>query len=700
MGKKMKGAAGGAAPAPAPPSPEQCKSKLQAHSSHADASDAAGAIPPGHGCVSKCVESGKSYRQTGHGAYKRNGYNTIKTDPHKSAYYDVNFTLAGPLQTRLTNAMLTVMPPPVVMPQPVMMFQETAFGESTLHTPTDPRAMVDAWWINSVSAKVNYTKASEPFNHQYHHMLPWECFYGWDVPNQKYGEFAPGELQLIQGSGYNLNDGRNMIILPMAKAYGDAMRLPVHYEGHYKYSRTLRTMLNEVRQQLAAANPLHVIDATNVGNLKTQLEAWEDRQFHHIMAYAAGGGHPRHRRVPARLLHHRRHGREPGPRLGAPSMPRFSILTSPDDGAACCVLHLPRAYPEPLRPARGAPMGGPPPGRLLLPHGAGDPEPPRHRPHRQRARVSHGHRAPQAPPRGARHRARGVPPLHARRPQGPGGQRPLLHREPPGRRRPAPIRRGPGASRTRSSRGSSSSSTSSSSTRTGSHPTSASRASRSARGSSSSATICAGSWRAPASRARATWSKGRSTCDPHERPPGRPRELRLPAARQPGRRGARRLRRRRLLHHHPRLSPPRHRRPARRDRHRRAARGPGQERAGVRPVPHARPGGRPRLRPEALLHEPGGPVLGRARRGGTSTRPGSSPPSRRRPISPTWSTRTTSSATTSSTASSSTRTIAPDRGAAGALGAGAGGRGVGVARRPAPHPRRRRGPRSRMPSTA
>jgi len=38
-------------------------------------------------------------------------------------------------------------------------------------------------------------------------------------------------------------------------------------------------------------------------------------------------------------------------------MARFSILSTPVGDDACCVLHLPRSFPDPLAPMRGEPMG-------------------------------------------------------------------------------------------------------------------------------------------------------------------------------------------------------------------------------------------------------------------------------------------------------------------------------------------------------
>lgn len=192
---------------------------------------------PLHGCVFKCIGSGRDTHFTStidkHGAYSRQGYEEIAKDGAKKARYG-------------------------------------AFGALFLpNWRADPTRQFQSKFV--------------PFNHQYHHMLPWEALQ--DAFSTGKSDTGPGQLFAIQQSEYNLNDGINLIVLPESPTQAALLGLPTHFKGHPRYSTSLAAMLIEVKQTLAPAT--HLVDSSNAPALKVLMESWEKQEFLQIASQGA-----------------------------------------------------------------------------------------------------------------------------------------------------------------------------------------------------------------------------------------------------------------------------------------------------------------------------------------------------------------------------------------------------------------------------
>lgn len=197
-------------------------------------------------------------------AYRVQGYNTITADSKKRKLYEINFTgvKAG---ARLPY-----------------IYEEFKIGSATgksdpknYRFADDPVADKKTWHFGKGEGGNNFKVAYLPYNHNYHHILPFECLKPLSYP----------ELKLLQEAGYNLNAGINLIILPCLDRYGYALMLPAHPYNHDKYSEDVKTVVNRVKQKVAAKKRGHKLDKKNVKKFKTELERWEKDEFWVIVDY-------------------------------------------------------------------------------------------------------------------------------------------------------------------------------------------------------------------------------------------------------------------------------------------------------------------------------------------------------------------------------------------------------------------------------
>lgn len=208
------------------------------------------------GCVTK-HENGFENTRYPQCAYRLQGYNTITTNRKKRALYEIEFT-EEKHAARLPE-----------------LFQELKLGHSKkpenyrfADDPTDTRGV---WGFVGQNYKIAYL----PFNHNYHHVLPFECL----------KQLSYEELKLLQESGYNLNDGINLIILPCLDRYGYAMMLPAHPYNHSDYSEDVKTVVNRVKQKILSESRGHKLNKSNIKNFRKELEKWEDDEFWVLVDY-------------------------------------------------------------------------------------------------------------------------------------------------------------------------------------------------------------------------------------------------------------------------------------------------------------------------------------------------------------------------------------------------------------------------------
>lgn len=219
---------------------------------------------PSHdqGCVTKHYDGPGRSRDYPNCSYRLNGRLEIEGNAAKRAVYEVNFTL-----------------PPAATRVPATLPQEVKSGGGGLRTPDDPRADASAWHFGGDHFKKGYL----PYNHDYHHMLPFS-----GIQNLSYKV-----LRLVQTSGYNLNNGCNMIILPKHPQIARALQLPNHPSDHRDYTREVRSIVKKIKNSVKRKGKnkkKHRIRAANVGNFKQQVESWQDTQFWALVAWGRRSG--------------------------------------------------------------------------------------------------------------------------------------------------------------------------------------------------------------------------------------------------------------------------------------------------------------------------------------------------------------------------------------------------------------------------
>lgn len=137
--------------------------------------------------------------------------------------------------------------------------------------PTDDK---EAWWFKGENFKTAYL----PYNHNYHHILPWDSLK--DKLNLK-------ELDILQTAGYKLNDKLNMIILPTLYQYGIALKLPDHPYGHKKYNRAIANIIRDIKEEIKdneAENDCE-LDEETAPDFVNSIINWQKEQFKVIVAY-------------------------------------------------------------------------------------------------------------------------------------------------------------------------------------------------------------------------------------------------------------------------------------------------------------------------------------------------------------------------------------------------------------------------------
>jgi hypothetical protein len=225
--------------------PKEHITKLKAHPSHEK------------GCVTKHQDD---YKEGDSCSYRGNGYaNLSGAGANKSGLYHHDFTVQPHIR-RLPNKML----------------EEYKIGhkkkKTNLRTPTNPALTKNAWHFGVDN---NYKIAYEPFNHNYHHILPATSLHS----------LLPRELQLIQQSGYNLNDKNNMIILPCSLVYAVAIMLPDHPHGHVAYNNAIKDIVKQLKGKDQESQETHEVKEDNVEQYKQKLLNWEEDEFDEIVKW-------------------------------------------------------------------------------------------------------------------------------------------------------------------------------------------------------------------------------------------------------------------------------------------------------------------------------------------------------------------------------------------------------------------------------
>ena len=187
----------------------------------------------------------------------------------KRSLYEVDFTERKPEGSPLQDH------PRARLPGVMEQFRQTgrqtdadkaAGKERTIHRNTDPGENPKAWHF----VGANYKEWHLPFAHEYHHIMPDEAFSA---------ALETKEAELLMAAGYNMNHGKNVIILPVTRDVAYALMLPKHKGQHCSYSQECFSLLSSLKQELQEESGGHGITAENVGNLRSDLESWQENQF-------------------------------------------------------------------------------------------------------------------------------------------------------------------------------------------------------------------------------------------------------------------------------------------------------------------------------------------------------------------------------------------------------------------------------------
>ena len=134
-----------------------------------------------------------------------------------------------------------------------------------------------AWWIGPAMPD-NFKSGYLPYNHMYHHIMPWEAF--------KH-EFNLRELKCLQSTEYNINGGSNMIILPVEDEFAFALALMKHPNNHPDYNREARQCIAMIKVKISEQAGNHGITSKTNANYKDELENWQRDMFDSIVQMGA-----------------------------------------------------------------------------------------------------------------------------------------------------------------------------------------------------------------------------------------------------------------------------------------------------------------------------------------------------------------------------------------------------------------------------
>jgi hypothetical protein len=135
-----------------------------------------------------------------------------------------------------------------------------------------------------------FMRAYEPYWHEAHHIVPNSTLAG-AIANVGEGAYTIVIRCGLAGEKYNLNDKKNMVMLPMDRPVSAAMRLPRHRQtaairSHGGYSKhvagRVQKILNPLEQQLKNHEP------REYESVKAAIEALSEELFSAVTTSVAG----------------------------------------------------------------------------------------------------------------------------------------------------------------------------------------------------------------------------------------------------------------------------------------------------------------------------------------------------------------------------------------------------------------------------
>lgn len=135
--------------------------------------------------------------------------------------------------------------------------------------------LIHGLWDIDPGKKYNFQRSSfVPYMHNYHHLIP-NGVLNEGLYDKQHGSRL---LKLLMAGQYNINHGRNIILLPKEERIGRIIGLPAHCPGgkqsHKRYSTSIKGMLNDIKKRLKRAlkdQTLHEAAKGKVGNIAEDL---------------------------------------------------------------------------------------------------------------------------------------------------------------------------------------------------------------------------------------------------------------------------------------------------------------------------------------------------------------------------------------------------------------------------------------------
>lgn len=150
--------------------------------------------------------------------------------------------------------------------------------------------ITDLW---DVGAHQNFLSGmTHPYLHNWHHMIPNGVLNEELYDEEEYGNRF---LKLLMAGKYNINHGRNIILLPKEKWIGETIKLPVHCPGkdrsHRQYSNFVRPQLGKIKKKLKDLlenKTIHEVNQENVGNVAEEVHRISDELLELLRSFEPG----------------------------------------------------------------------------------------------------------------------------------------------------------------------------------------------------------------------------------------------------------------------------------------------------------------------------------------------------------------------------------------------------------------------------
>ena len=145
------------------------------------------------------------------------------------------------------------------------------------------RTYIDPPEPNAWNVKGNnfFVRAYDPYWHEAHHVVPNSTLAG-AIANVDDGNYAIVIRRGLSKEKYNLNDKKNMVMLPMDRPVAEAMRLPRHRQtavirSHAGYSKHVAGRLEKILNPLAKRLKNH--EAREYDSVKSAIESLSEQLF-------------------------------------------------------------------------------------------------------------------------------------------------------------------------------------------------------------------------------------------------------------------------------------------------------------------------------------------------------------------------------------------------------------------------------------